>query len=299
MLDFHVAATGHSLNYLPEYIAVREGFFAAENLQVSASVPRPWDRVLDALRDGSAQAALGGIWVPSMYLDRGTRFTPFAQVAARAPLALVGREAPADFSWDAMPGKVVSMKGSNGASVGLYFKLRLREEGIDPERVGFIQDLDGAMLAELFHGGMGDYLVTDYLSGLKMELQGLGHVVQPFPITGGDIPWSVYYGIGENDAGRQDVQTRFARALEQGMDWIKACDPEDYADFLSETFPQLPVDVLLKATRTYVAHGMWTTPRIDLDAHLRWQKGIAAGHLIPQAIPYDRLTDPAPTRQWQ
>lgn len=299
MFDFHVSATGHSLNYLPEYVAVREGFFAAEGLRVSASVPQPWDLVLDALRDNTAQAALGGIWVPSMYLDRSTRFTPFAQVAARAPLALVGREAAEDFSWQAMPGKVVSMKGSNGASVGLYLKLRLREEGIAPERVGFIQDLDGVMLAELFHGGMGDYLVTDYLSGLRMEAEGRGHVVQPFPISGGNIPWSVYYAAGESDGARQQVQARFARALGQGMDWILARDPEDYADLLAETFPKLPVEILVKAARTYVAQGMWTTPRIDPEAYLRWQKGIAAGHLIAEAIAYDRLIDPVPTRQWQ
>jgi NitT/TauT family transport system substrate-binding protein len=174
MFDFHVSATGRSLNYLPEYIAVRQGFFEEEGLRVTASVPKPWDLVLDALRTGTAQAALGGIWVPSMYLGRSTRFTPFAQVAARAPLAVVGRERPEDFAWEKLPGKVVLMKGSNGASVGLFFKQCLREHGIDPQKVGFIQDLDGAMLAELFQGGMGDYLVIDYPGALRMESEGRG-----------------------------------------------------------------------------------------------------------------------------
>ena len=299
MLDFHISATGRSLNYLPEYVAVRQGYFEQEGLRVTVDVPRPWDMVLDAVREGKAQAALGGIWVPSMYLGRSTRFTPFAQIAARAPLALVGRESPEFFAWEDLPGKVVLMKGSNGASVGLFFKQCLREHSVEPGRLRYIQDLDGAMLAELFNGGMGDYLVVDYPSALRMEADGCGRVVQALPVTGGNVPWSVYYALGESNSERQQVQARFARALDQGMQWIRTNDPEEYADFLSATFPNLPRNILIRAARTYIEHGMWTTPRIDAQAYSRWQQGIAAGHLIDAPIPYERLIDPVPTEQWQ
>lgn len=298
MLDFHVSATGHSLNYLPEYIAVREGFFENEGLRVTASVPKPWDLVLEALRNGTAQAVLGGIWVPSMYFGRSTRFTAFAQIAARAPLAVVGREKAEDFAWDKLPGRVVLMKGSSGASAGLFFKQCLRENGVEPGRLGYIQDLDGAMLSELFHGGMGDYLVVDYPNALRMEAEGRGHVVQALSVTGGDVPWSVYYALGESTAERREIQERFSRALNLGMEWIKANDPDDYADFLAKTFPSLPVRILVSVARTYRAHGMWTTPRIDPEAYSRWQEGIGDGHLTAGPIPYDRLIDAFPTRQW-
>ncbi|WEX09132.1 ABC transporter substrate-binding protein [Chelativorans sp. AA-79] len=299
MISFHISATGHSLNYLPEYVAVWQGYFEEEGLKVTADVPRPWDLVLTALREGTAQAALGGIWVPSMYLGRSTRFTPFAQVAARAPLAIVGREDPVAFRWDTLPGKVVLMKGSNGASVGLFFKLCLREQGVDPQAARYIQDLDGAMLSELFSGGMGDYLVIDYPNALRMEADGRGQVVQALPVTGGNVPWSVYYAEGESDPDRRKVQSRFAAALNRAMQWVRGRDPEDYADFLAATFPGLPIEISIAAVRTYVAHGMWTTPRIDPEAYTRWQRGIADGHLVTAPIPYDRLIDPVPTSGWQ
>lgn len=298
MEPFHVTATGHSLNYLPEYMADHLGYFQDVGLRVTASVPKPWDLVLDDLRQGRAQAALGGIWVPSMYLGRSTRFTPFAQVSARPPLALVGREAAGAFDWAAMPGKVVAMKGSNGASVGLYFKLMLRENGIAPRDVGFIQDLDGAMLAELFLGGMGDYLVVDYPTALRLQAAGHCHVVQAFPVTGGNIPWSVYYAPGDSSPDRQDRQTRFTAALGRAMDWIRATDPANYADVLGRIFPALPQPLLVEITRTYVAQGMWTTPRIDPDAFARWQGGIADGHLVAAPLAYETLIDPVSTRAW-
>jgi len=91
MDHFHITATGHSLTYLPKYIAQRHGFCRAQHLEVAVSVPRPWELVLDELADGTADAALGGIWVPSMYFNRGQKYTVSAQVTNRAPLALVGR----------------------------------------------------------------------------------------------------------------------------------------------------------------------------------------------------------------
>ncbi|WP_210013733.1 ABC transporter substrate-binding protein [Neorhizobium galegae] len=295
MQDFHVSATGHSLNYLPEYVAVWQGFFEEEGLNVTASVPSPWDLVLSDIGSGKAQAALGGIWVPSMFHGRGKRYVPFAQVAARAPLAIVGREKPGDFDWPAMPGKVISMKGSNGASVGLFVKLLLRENGVNPRDVRFVQDLDGKMLSDLFVGGMGDYLVIDYPSAVTLEAGGGGHVVQELSITGGNVPWSVYYTDGQSDDAGLDTNTRFARALGRGMDWIMANDAEGYRDFLARTFPKFNPDFLARLANIYRAKGMWTTPRIDPDAYARWQTGIHDGHLTTTPIAYDALIDARPT----
>ncbi len=295
MQRYRISATGHSVNYLPEYVAVRQGFFAEEGLQVSATVPSPWDLVLDELGAGEAQAVLGGIWVPSMFHRRGKRYVPFAQVSARAPLAILGREAPADFDLPAMRGRVVAMKGSNGASVGLFMKMLLRERGIDPAGVGFIQDLDGRMLADLFAGGMADYLVIDTPSALARQAAGQGRVVSTLAATGGDVPWSVYYALDESDDARLDVQIRFARAIARGMDWINAREAASFRDLLAAVFPRFDPGSIAALVDLYRASGMWTTPRVDPVAYLRWQHGIADGHLIPAPIPYGELIDTRPT----
>lgn len=298
MQRFHISATGHSLNYLPEYVANWQGFFADEGLAISVTVPSPWDLVLKELGSGEADAVLGGIWVPSMHHGRGAVYTPFAQIAARAPLAIIGRERAEEFDWSKLPGKVISMKGSNGASVGLFIKLLLREKGIDPVSVGFVQDLDGALLSRVFRGGMGDYLVIDYPSALALEASGGGHVVAPLAIVGGEVPWSVYYAEGEGDDARLDTQTRFARALGRGMNWILQRKAEQYCDFLATTFPRFDADMLVNLVDIYRKHGMWTTPRIDDAAYLRWQRGIADGHLTDGPIAYNDLIDSRPTEMF-
>lgn len=296
MHPFHIAATGHSLNYLPEYIAHRRGFFAEQGLDVTVSVPKPWDLVLAELRDGSAAAALGGVWVPSMYRDRVRPYTAFAQVANRAPLALVARSGSGAFSFDRLRGRVVLMKGSNGASVGLFLKMLLRENGIDPKEVDYIQDLDGVMLADLFAGGMGDYLLVDNLSARALaERHEDLEIVFEAVTDGRDIPWSVYYRETETITPEVlDDQERFCFALQQGMEWILEREASSFREDLATLFPTVPTDVAVHLTDVFRRDRMWTSPSVDRAGYERWQRGIADGHLVPEPLPYDSMVNDGP-----
>ncbi|KJY00184.1 hypothetical protein TI39_contig340g00008 [Zymoseptoria brevis] len=169
MQPFHLTATGYNINDLPEYIALRHGFFAEQGLDVTVNILNPWDDVLTALDDGSADMALSGIWVPFMYRGRVQDYTVFAQIANRCPLALIRRRSSEAFKLSDVVEKTVLMKSGGGASVGLFCKMLLREIGIDPRAVDYVQDLQGQMSGELFEGGMGDFFVTDNLSALAMK----------------------------------------------------------------------------------------------------------------------------------
>lgn len=289
---FFISATGHSLNYLPQYMAEEQGFFREEGLEVSEIVPSPWDRVLEHIRDGSAEAALGGIWVPSMYHGRGRRLVPFAQVSNRAPLALVARSKPQSgvkFDAGALVGKTVLMKGSNGASVGIYLKMMLREAGVDPKTVNYIQDLDGGILKECFAGGMGDYLLIDLPGAMAYEAAGHGAVATIFAVDGGDIPWSVYYTEPLDPGDTRPA--RFCRAIGRGMEWLNTHEASTFKDFLKRTFPTMDCDICIDLVNLYRAKAMWTSPHIGEASFARWQEGITAAHLIDAPIDYDVLND--------
>ena len=76
MTSYHVSATSHWPNYLPEYIAVANGYFAEEGLEFSRDAPDDWTGVLRSLADGTAQAVLGGLWVPAMYYGAARTSSP-------------------------------------------------------------------------------------------------------------------------------------------------------------------------------------------------------------------------------
>ncbi|KAJ5657806.1 periplasmic binding protein-like II [Penicillium longicatenatum] len=300
MQRFHLTATGHNLNYLPEYIARRHGYFKEQGLDFDLKIPVPWDGVLDDLAKGIADMALGGIWVPAMYRDRVKDYTVFAQIANRCPLALLRRGHDEGFTLTDVAKSTVLMKSGGGASVGLFFKMLLRENGIDPNSISYIQDLDGAMLATLFEGGMGDYFVTDNLSALAMTSNNPEISIAMEMVKEGDIPWSVYYR--ETATVTPEVlhlQKRFCIALNKGVDWVLQHDAESYKDELAELFPGVSVDVVVAVTNSFRQNGMWSTTCIPKKAFDRWQNGLSDARLIKEAFSYDELVNDVPATEAQ
>jgi NitT/TauT family transport system substrate-binding protein len=295
MTRFHLTATGLNINYLPQYIAERHGFFRAQGLETSYSIPQPWDGVLDELADGTADMALGGIWVPTMYRSRVTDYTVFAQIANRSPLALLRRADSADWTLSDVAGSTVLMKSGGGASVGLFFKMLLRENDIDPRSVDYIQDLDGVMLGDLFQGGMGDYFVTDILSARVIAERNRNVLVAMEMVSQGDVPWSVYYReTATITEAVLDKQKRFCIALGKGIDWVMQHDAESFKDELAELFPNVPVQVAVGVTNTFRENGMWTSPIIPQEGYRRWQLGLVGACLIKEPVPYEVLINDGP-----
>ncbi|PMD44459.1 periplasmic binding protein-like II [Hyaloscypha variabilis F] len=292
---FNLTATGYNLNYLPEYIALRHGFFREQGLDVTVNIPTPWDGVLDALADGTAVMALGGIWVPSMYRDRVQQYTVFSQIANRCPLAVLKRGSSEGFKLTDMAKSTVLMKSGGGASVGLFFKMLLRENGIDARAVDYVQDLDGIMLGNLFQGGMGDYFITDNLSALAMVSRNPNVSIAMEMVTQGDIPWSVYYRETSTITPEiLDVQKRFCIGLAKGIDWVLQHDAESFRDELAELFPTVPVDVAISVTNDFRRNKMWTSTSVDRQGFERWQQGLADAGLLKEPFAYETIVDNAP-----
>lgn len=287
---FQVAATGHSVNYLPEYIAAKQGFFAAEGLEVKAIVPNPWDLVLDEIEQSRSHVALGGVWVPAMFHGKGKHLIPFAKVSARCPMVIVGRK-PEPIDLADLAHSTVLVPGGNGASPGMFLELLLAEQGVRQDQVKFVQNLSGSMLAQLFAGGLGDYLLIDPVSAKRLQRAGKGYVVSPLAVSGGAIPWSVYYSAAGTMGDDPALQERFYRALEKGMDYILTHPAHDMADFLQAHFPKIPLEDCIALIEDYKSWGMWDHAGIEEASYTRWQTGMLHTHLIDKPVPYADLID--------
>lgn len=296
MQPFHVSATGHSINYLPQYIAERHGFFREQGLNVTCSVPQPWEGVLDDLSNGTADIALGGIWVPSIYHTRVRNYTVFAQLSNRAPLTLLKRGPCEGFKLSDIAGSTVLINSGGGASYGVFFKMTLQKKGINPKSVDFVHDLDGPMLGELFQGGMGDFFITDILSARVIVEENSNISVAMETITECDIPWSVYYReAGGITPEVLEKQRRFHVALAKGVDWVLERDAESFQDELSQLFPTAPVHVVIGVVNSLCHNGMWSSLVVPREGYERWQAGLVTARLVSGVLPYETLVDSTST----
>lgn len=229
-------------------------------------------------------------------------YTVFAQIANRCPLALLRRtncETKFDITKHVI-GKTVLMKSIGGASVGLWFKMLLRENGVDPRDVDFVQDLDGTMLATLFQGGMGDYLVTDYLSARSITRSNPDVAIAMEMVTQGEVPWSVYYRETATITPEiLEMQRRFCVGLNMGIKWILERDGNDFKEELAELFPKVPVEAAVDVVNSFRMNGMWTTATIPRTSFDRWQRGLTDARFVKQPLAYETIVDDGPAREAQ
>ncbi|KAE9991728.1 hypothetical protein EG327_011089 [Venturia inaequalis] len=187
--------------------------------------------------------------------------------------------------------KIMLRAGSiGGASVGLFFKMLLRENGVDPRQVDYIQDLDGVMLGNLFQGGMGDYFITDNLSARIMAARNPDVSIALECVTQGEVPWSVYYQeTAKITTEALAVQERFFLGLQKGINWVLANDAESFCEELAELFPKAPIDVVVGLTNSFRREGMWRSVVVPPLAFKRWQQGLTDARLVKVPLFYDSM----------
>ena len=99
----------HSVFYAPMYVAIEEGYFAEEGIELTLVTGFGADKTMTALLTGEADIGFMGSESTIYTYLGGTQdyAVNFAQLTQRAGNFLVSREPVSDFSWDMLKGKEV------------------------------------------------------------------------------------------------------------------------------------------------------------------------------------------------
>ena len=111
----------HSIFYAPQYVAIEEGYFAEEGLDLTLVTGFGADKTMTAVISGEADIGFMGAEA-SIYAYQEGATDPvvnFAQLTQRAGNFLVAREEMPNFTWDDLKGKKVlgGRKGSDHISM--------------------------------------------------------------------------------------------------------------------------------------------------------------------------------------
>lgn len=295
MNEFKIAATGVSMNYMPQYLAQECGFFKEEGVDVTSYTPTPWVDGLDDINKAEADVLLGGIWVPIMYHNHIKNYVSVAKIASKCPLFIVSREKVDSFSWTAMENKSVLVSGGDGASHYVAALGSAKKGGANVETIRFVHDFSTSMLCELFEGGFGDFIVLQPDVAHSMIARGKGYFYKNLTEKDEKIPWSVYYTLPETIAKDQDKFNRFVAGLQKGTTYLLENGGEVCRPIIERFWPHMSVDEGVNTIDTFIKQGMWT-PSIKIEEREleTWQADLVLGDLIDKPISYNQLVDNKP-----
>ena len=278
----------HLIGYLPLYVAIHEGYFADEGLDVSV-VQATGGAHITAVVSGDAFAVMGG--VDSTYLGSRDNPDPIVSIVgcvnrANVYLFAVKGTAPASGSdedlADFLRGKVI-VAGRYGGSPNLLIRSMLNRIGLDAENdVTRIENADESTVTAMLRHGQGDI----GNGGEPQISEGITQDIWEEPFVKfpdlGDYAYSVLSVRKSTIEQQPELCQRFVRAVLRGLQAVHN-DHELAARVLAEEFPTLTEAGRAAALDRAWEDNLWSTDGYVTEAavantmHVLMSSGVHEG----------------------
>lgn len=284
----------HSIFYAPMYVAIEEGYFADEGIDLTLITGFGADKTMTALLTGEADIGfMGSESTIYTYKEGASDYAVnFAQLTQRAGNFLVSREPIENFTWDMVIGKDV-LGGRAGGMPEMVFEYILKKNNIDPANdLSIDQSIDFGSTAAAFSGGQGDFSVEFEPHATSLEAKGDGYVVASLGEDSGYVPYTAFSARKSYIEKNPDVIESFTRALQKGMDYVQTHTPAEIAKVISPQFAETELSTIETIVGRYAAQDTWKTDLVFSEDSFTLLENILeeAGELDGR-VPYADLVD--------
>ena len=284
----------HSIFYAPMYVAIEEGYFAEEGIDLELVCGFGADKVMTAVLSGEADIGFMGSEASIYTYNEGATdyVVNFAQLTQRAGNFLVGREDVSDFSWEDLKGTTV-LGGRKGGMPQMVFEYILKQNDIDPQKdLEINQNIDFGSTAAAFSEGQGDYSVEFEPHATSLEKAGKGYVIASLGEDSGYVPYTAFCAKGSYIEENPDVIQSFTNALQKGMEYVQSHTPEEIAKAIAAQFEETDIDTITTIVTRYYDQDTWKSDLIFEKESFDLLQDIldSAGELSKRA-PYDDLVN--------
>ena len=281
----------HSIFYAPQYVAIEEGYFADEGIDLMLITGFGADKVLTAMISGEADIGFMGAEATVYAYLEGTAdpVVNFAQLTQRAGNFVVGREKDNSFTWEKLKNKEV-LGGRKGGMPEMVFEYVLAQKGIDKKDVNINQSIDFGSTAAAFSGGQGDYTIEFEPSATLLEQKGDGYVVASLGEESGYVPYTSFSARKSYIEKNVETIQAFTDALQKGMDYVQEHSAEEIAKCIAPQFAETGSDTLTAIVARYQEQDTWKKDLIfHKDAFDLLQNILEDSDVLKERVPYEKL----------
>lgn len=282
----------HSVFYAPMYVAINEGFFEEEGIELELTTGQGADKVMTALISGQADIGFMGPEATIYVYNQGQEdyVVNFAQLTQRDGSFLVAREPDPDFTWDKVRDTTI-IGGRPGGMPLMTLEYVLKNNGIMPgEDVEVLTHIQFALMAGAFTGGEGDYVTLFEPVAAALEIEGSGFVVASVGEDSGLVPYTVFSARKSYMERYPDIVQQFTNAIYLGQIWVQTHSPEEIAAAIEPSFPEVGLEVLTAVAKRYKEIDAWAhSPIFTEESFSRLQDIMETAGELEQRVPYDQL----------
>ena len=284
----------HSVFYAPMYVAIEEGYFAEEGIDLTLVTGFGADKTMTAVLTGEADIGFMGSESSIYTYLGGTEdyVVTFAQLTQRAGNFLVSREPVENFDWSMLKGKEV-LGGRAGGMPQMVFEYILKKNNIDPKAdLTIDQSIDFGSTAAAFSGGQGEFTVEFEPHATALEQKGDGYVVASLGEDSGYVPYTAFSARKSYIEENPEIIQKFTNALQKGMDYVLTHTPEEIAEVIKPQFEETEDEALIAIIERYYEQDTWKENLIfEEESFILLQDILEDAGELQQRVPYEDLVN--------
>jgi len=281
-----------SVFYAPQYVAINQGFFKENGIDIELSTGQGADAVMTAVLSNQCDIGFAGPEASIYVYNEGKEdyCQVFAQMTKKDGSFLVARNDTDNFSWQDLKGKTI-IPGRKGGVPYMTFEYVLRKNGLNPSTDLVLDDsIKFDLMAGAFSSGSADYVTLFEPTASATEEQGKGYIVASVGEASGEIPYTAYFAKKSYIANNEDTIQKFTNAIYKGQKWVKEHSSKEIAEAIKSFFPSTDVDQLATAVQSYMDIDAWNeTPVLKKEAFDRLQEVMTQAGELQQSAPYDKI----------
>ena len=282
----------HSIFYAPMYVAIEEGYFEEEGINLILVTGYGADNTMTALLTDEADVGFMGSESSIYTYAQGAEdyAVNFAQLTQRAGNFLVSREPIDNFSFEMLKGKEV-LGGRAGGMPQMVFEYILKKNSIDPKAdLSIDQSIDFGSTAAAFSGGQGDFTVEFEPHATALEEKGDGYVVASLGEASGYVPYTAFCAKKSFMEENPELIQSFTNALQKGMDFVNFHTPEEIAKVIQPQFKETDLDTITTIVKRYADQDTWKTDlNFEEESFTLLQNILEEAGELEKRVPYEDL----------
>ena len=250
----------HSIFYAPLYIAINNGYFDDENINIKLSNGGGADKVMTAVISGSADIGLMGPEATIYCHVEGQRDYPviFGQLTRCDGSFLVGRNPEPDFEWANLEGKRI-LAGRPGGVPAMTLQWVLNEHGVSTDTPLFDTSVAfDAMVGTFDTDKTVDYTTMFEPTASEYVALGKGYIVASVGEAAGGVPYTAFSAQKSWLNKNNGTAKAFLRAVLKGYKYMTENTPEVVAKSLIKSFPGTSEESAAAAVKSYLAIDAWS-----------------------------------------
>ncbi|SHJ68109.1 ABC transporter substrate-binding protein [Tepidibacter formicigenes] len=287
-----LAEVTHSIFYAPQYVALTEGFFEEEGLDVEIINTKGADKTMAAILSNEADIGFMGPEASIYVYNQGKEdyAVNFAQLTQRDGSFLIGREKDDNFTFNKLKGKTI-IGGRKGGVPEMTLEYVLKKNGLKiGEDVTVRTDIQFSVMAGAFTGGEGDYVTLFEPVATSLEKEAKGYIVASIGKESGYLPYTCYSAKKSYIQKNTDTIQKFTNAIYKGQLWVQNHSSKEIAKSISSQFPDTDIATLSAVINRYKSQDTWAKNPILKEESLNHLMDIIefAGELDKRA-PYEKI----------